>query len=217
MLYANEYLLDPCLTENALSEAFRLRYTAYSNAGAIDKNPHAEFRDRYDLLENVRTCLVYERHIPVASIRACIYDTAQDFLQLPSFEAYRPEIEKEIGLHKKIIEVNRFVIHPYKVDSKLLFKVPFRFIILNVLKTGVEYCIIAVRTRHTPLYKRFFRMQVISDPRKYPGLKVDMVLMAVECSAILPALMEMEEYFRITEEEIEAYPSFRKAGELQLY
>ncbi|MFA6057430.1 MAG: hypothetical protein WC756_04470 [Taibaiella sp.] len=188
-----------------MSDAFKLRYLAYKNAGAINENAAAEFKDKYDLQANAKTCLIYEENVPVASSRACVYSKEHDFLQIPAFEVYKEEIEKEIGLDKMIVESNRFVIHPDKVNSKYLFKVPFRFIILNVLKFSSDYIITAVRPKHVPLYRRFLGLEPISTPQKYPGINVEMIMMAGVCNDLLPIVMRKEEIFRFTEEEIDNY------------
>lgn len=201
----NPFALHPCETSQKMSDAVKLRYLAYKNVGAIDENAAAEFKDKYDLQLNTKTCIVYEGNTPVASSRACIYSEAHHFLPIPAFEVYRQEIEKEIGLDKMIIESNRFVIHPEKVDSKYLFKLPFRFIILNVIKFSSDYIITAVRAKHVPVYRRFLGLEPISASRQYPGINVEMILMAGVCSELLPIAMEKEETFRFTDEEIDSY------------
>ena len=199
------FTLHPCETSQKMSDAIKLRYLSYKNAGAIDENAEAEFKDKYDLQPNTKTCIVYEGNTPVASARACIYSTAQNYLPTPAFEVYRQEIEREIGLDKMIVEANRFVIHPKKVDSKYLFKLPFRFIILNLIKFSSDYIIIAVRPKHVPVYRRFLGLEPISTLRKYPGLNVEMILMAGVCSDLLPVAMRNEPIFRFTDEEIDNY------------
>lgn len=200
-----KYVLSACETDEQMSEALRLRYIAYRNAGAIDENKEQVFRDKYDLMPNTSSCLVYEGDTPVASARACIYSKEPGFLHLPALEAYRPEIEKELDLGKTIVESNRFVIHPDNMDSKYLFKIPFRFIILNVLKFKSDYVLTAVRPKHVPLYRRFLGLEPISDPRMYPGINVEMILMAGTCSNLLPWVMAKEELYRFTETEVDSY------------
>ncbi|HTN17066.1 MAG TPA: hypothetical protein VL092_05240 [Chitinophagaceae bacterium] len=200
-----KYTLQACETDQEIAQAIRLRYIAYRNAAAIPEHADAVFRDKYDLLPNASSCIVYEDTAPVASVRACIYSRELNFLQLPAFEAYRQEIEKELDLDKVIVESNRFVIHPDNVDSKYLFKVPFRFIILNVLKFKSDYILAAVRPKHVPLYRRFLGMEPISAPRKYPGINVDMIMMAGVCSELLPMVMQKEELYRFTDEEVDTY------------
>ncbi len=201
----NPFTLQYCETNQKMSDAVKLRYLAYRNAGAIQESAAAEFSDRYDLLPNSKTCIVYEGNTPVASCRACIYSKENNFLQIPAFEMYRQEIEKEIGLDKMILESNRFVIHPDKVDSKYLFKIPFRFIILNILKFSSDYIITAVRPKHVSVYRRFLGLEPISAPQKYPGIDVEMIMMAGECSVLLPIVMGREALFRFTGEEIDNY------------
>lgn len=210
-----KHLLQTSLIEEEMSLAVKLRYHAYRNVGAIDENSLAEFRDRYDLLPNSRTCLIYEEDaIPVASVRACIYDLKDNSFEIPALEVYKEDIEKEIGLDKKIIESNRFVIHPDKVDSKQLFKVPFRFILLNAIKFESEYIIAAVRAKHVPLYQRFLGLEPISSPKTYPGINVKMIMMAGQCDDLIPKLMAKEELFRITEDEVNHY--LAESNEYQL-
>lgn len=201
----NNYLLKPCDTKKETSDAFKLRYIAYRNVEAIDENEKNEFTDKYDLLKNSRTCLVYENDTAVASVRACVYSKEHDFLHLPAFEVYKEEIEKEMGLDKVIVESNRFVIDPKEVDSKYLFKVPFRFIILNILKFDADYIITAVRPKHVPLYRRFLCMEPISEPKKYPGINVEMIMMAGDCRAFGQTVMDKETIYQFTQEEVDDY------------
>jgi hypothetical protein len=201
----NNYQLNPCNTEKEISDAFKLRYIAYRNVEAIDENPKKEFTDKYDLLANSRTCLIYENDTAIASVRACIYSTKHNFLHLPAFEVYKEEIEKEVGLDKVIVESNRFVIDPKEVDSKYLFKVPFRFIILNILKFDADYIITAVRPKHVPLYRRFLCMEPISEPKKYPGINVEMIMMAGDCRAFGQTVMDKEEIYTFSKEEVDNY------------
>src|SRR6187402_1648039 len=138
MKQINDYLLSPCETSSDLSVAAKLRYKAYLNVGAIEENESKEFTDKYDAQSNTKTCLIYEGKEAVAALRACVYSPSYNFLPIPALEVYKEEIEKEIGLDKTIIESNRFVITPEKKDSKTLFKLPYRFVILNSLKFNAD-------------------------------------------------------------------------------
>jgi hypothetical protein len=209
----NKYLLNHSPTEKEISDAFKLRFTAYRNVNAIDENEEQTFKDNYDLQTNSKTAIIYQEGAIVASIRACVYSKEHNFMDIPAFEVYKEEIKKEIGLDKIIIESNRFVIDPAKVDSKDLFKYAFRFTTLNVMKLKSDYVIAAVRPKHVPLYRRVLGMEPISWPKKYPGINVEMIIMAGECSAILPIAQQREEILRVTKEEVDNYkftPGVRK-------
>lgn len=209
----NKYFLNPCETEKELSDVFKLRYVAYRNVDAIDDNENEKFKDKYDLLQNSKTCAIYEDGGLVASIRACVYSPEHNFMDIPAFEVYKEDIEREVGLDKLIIESNRFVIDPKKADSKDLFKAPFSFIMLNALKFKADYILTAVRAKHAPLYKRILGMEPISTAKQYPGINVEMIMLAGNCSTWVPIIMERDETFRFTDEEIENY-SFSPSIEL---
>lgn len=201
----NNFLLSPCETSFDLSAAAKLRYKAYRHANAIEENELEEFTDKYDLQSNTKTCLIYEENEPVAAIRACIYGKEHNYLPIPAFEVYKEEIAKEIGLDKTIVESNRYVITPEKKDSKTLFKIPYRFIILNSLKFDGDFVITAVREKHIPLYRRFLNMEPISGLKKYPGINVEMVLMALDCKKFGQKIIEKEEAYTISKEEVASY------------
>ncbi|MES2574083.1 MAG: hypothetical protein V4572_04020 [Bacteroidota bacterium] len=201
----NNFLLSPCETTTDLSIATKLRYKAYRHVNAIEENELKEFSDKYDLQNNTKTCLIYEGNEAVAAVRACIYSKEYDYLPIPAFEVYKEEIAKEIGLDKTIIESNRYVVIPEKKDSKSLFKHPYKFIILNSLKFDSDFVIAAVREKHIPLYRRFLDMEPISGLKKYPGINVEMILMAVDCRKFRQGIMEKEEAYAISKEEIEYY------------
>ena len=212
----NRYLLNPCETRKQTSDAYKLRYIAYRNVGAIEANDESEFTDKYDVLPNSKTCVIHnEEGNVIASIRACIYIKEHNFMHLPSFEVYKEEIEKEIGLDKVIVESNRFVIDPSEVDSKDLFKFAFKFITLNVLKFNSDYFLAAVRPKHIPLYQRYLGMKPISAPKKYSGVNIEMIIMAGECKSSLQMLTEREDFFRFTEEDVDNY-AFEAAAYMEL-
>ena len=199
------YEIRPCNDKDELQVAAKLRYEAYRNVDAINHNDSGLFIDSYDAMDNAKTCLVYEDEEPVASLRACVYSREHNLLHIPSFEVYKDDIEKSIGLDKVIVESNRFVISPSKMESKVLFKIPFRFIILNLHKFKGDFIITAVREKHIPLYRRFLFMEQISGLKRYPGINVDMVLMAGDCRKNLHRVIDKEESYSISQEEIDDY------------
>ena len=149
--------------------------------------------------------MVYEEDQLIGSIRACVYSPSLNFDFIPAFETYKEDIRQAIGLDKVIVESNRFVISSEKAESKNLFKIPFRFIVLNINKYDGDYIVTAVRERHVPLYRRFLTLEPISKPKRYPGLDVDMVLLAGDCKKGMRDLVQREEIYAIPQNEIESY------------
>ncbi|MBL7810259.1 MAG: hypothetical protein JNN28_20725 [Saprospiraceae bacterium] len=201
----NNFDLQVCQSTLDMQKVARLRYQCYRSVDAIGENEHQEFQDRYDAQTNTKSCMVYEDDQLVGSIRACVYAAELGHLNIPAFEVYKDDIQRVIGLDKVIVESNRFVITQEKADSKSLFKIPFRFIVLNINKFDADYVITAVREKHVPLYQRFLTMEPISQPKKYPGIDVDMVLMAGNCKKGMSALTAREPMYAIPSYEVESY------------
>jgi hypothetical protein len=201
----NDYALQICSTQEDLTKVAKLRYHCYKNVNAIQENEKQEFTDRYDFQNNAKSCMVYEEDQLIGSIRACVYSPSLNFDFIPAFETYKEDIRQAIGLDKVIVESNRFVISSEKAESKNLFKIPFRFIVLNINKYDGDYIVTAVRERHVPLYRRFLTLEPISKPKRYPGLDVDMVLLAGDCKKGMRDLVQREEIYAIPQNEIENY------------
>ncbi|HLP96349.1 MAG TPA: hypothetical protein VK168_20040 [Saprospiraceae bacterium] len=201
----NEYALQVCNSQDDLMEIARLRYHAYRSVDAIRENPDGLFTDNYDFQQNTKSCMVYEENQLVSSIRACVYSPTLNYNHIPAFEVYKDDIKEALGLDKVIVESNRFVISHDKAESKSLFKIPFRFIVLNLNKFDGDYVITAVREKHVPLYRRFLTMEPISQPKRYPGLDVDMVLLAGDVKNGIEALVRREEIYAIPQEEVASY------------
>lgn len=201
----NNFDLQICQSPLDLQKVAKLRYQCYRSVDAIREHAQEEFLDLYDGRANTKSCMVYEDNQLVGSIRACVYAPELGNLSIPAFEVYKEDIQQAIGLDKVIVESNRFVITQEKADSKVLFKVPFRFIVLNINKFDADYVITAVRPKHVPLYQRFLTMEPISQPKKYPGIEVDMVLMAGNCKKGMNALTAREPMYAIPAYEVENY------------
>lgn len=204
------YIFEYCECSNTLKRAARLRYKAYRSVQAIPENKDRIFVDAYDKNDNSKTCLIKENTRAVASIRASVYFPQIEFPKVPSFEVYKPYIEKELGLDKVIVESNRYTIHPDKRDARDLFFVPFRFIILNILKYDADYVITAVRPRHAAFYKRYLTMEVISEVKVYPNTNIEMVLTAGNCKKNLDKIIKKSSLFNIPEKEVEDYSICKK-------
>lgn len=202
----NEFTYQLCNNKADIDAVGKLRYQCYLSVDAIAENKEKIFLDKYDALPNCKSVMIYEQDRILSSVRACIYNPEMGYTQIPSLEAYKDEISYHLGLDKVIVDSNRFVIDSDKMDSKTFFKIPFRFMALNVLKYDCDYIITAVRKKHAPLYTRFLTFEVISEARKFPGIDVEMVLMAGDVRKNLGVVLDKEELFNISEEEVAQYP-----------
>ncbi len=149
--------------------------------------------------------MIKESGNSIAAVRASTYSPKFNNLPIPCFEAYKNDLEKHVDISTQtIVESNRFVVLPNANDSKYLFKLQFRFIILNILKYDADYVVTAVRPKHAPFYKRIL-MNPISEPKKYPGIDVEMVLLMGDCRKDLQKVIKQDSIFEIPASEIESY------------
>ncbi|MGA7935361.1 MAG: hypothetical protein WCA35_17560 [Kovacikia sp.] len=205
MKFGGTYTDTYCRSESELSVAGKIRYQAYQSVDAIESNERMEFLDKYDRQGNSATCLINKQGEPVAAIRASVYAAEYDFAPTPCLEVYKEDLERHMGdLNKTIVESNRFVVLPEITDSKKLFKLQFRFIILNALKHNADYIVTAVRPRHVPFYRRIM-MFPISDPKKYSGINVEMVLLAANSKDDLQKVIGQDPLYYVSQDEIERY------------
>lgn len=157
---------------------FSIRYESYSAEDYIEKNSARRFMDEYDSMPNCTSYLTYYEKRPMGSIRLCRYTPGEDW-KIPVMHIYKNEIEKEVGLDKSFLEVNRFVIHPdfqRKGGIQARFSV-YKNIITEADKAETHCVLAAVREEHVRFY-RMVNFTPISDLKAYRGLKFKTILMA---------------------------------------
>ncbi len=202
----NEFTYQLCKDKTDLETVGKLRYQCYLSVDAIKENPDKIFLDRYDGLPNSKSVMIFEHNKIVASLRASIYHPEMQYTQAPSLETFKEEVSYHLGLDKVIVDSNRLVINSDKTDSKTFFKLPFRFMVLNLQKYDSDYLITAVRKRHAPLYQRYLMMEPISNAKSFPGVNFETVLMAGDVKKNLDTVLKKEAIFNIPDEEIAQYP-----------
>lgn len=169
-----------CLDTRALQAAFRLRYSSYRDKGFIADNDQGLFFDVYDTLPSSVTFAVYDGVELVASIRACVYDRARGWDDVPCKTRFPEAFALWSAAPRTIVEWNRFVISPSHrgstaaVELALLASVPF----MAELFDSVAF-MAAVRERHMSFYRRF-GYECISASTQYFGVTFQATLMAME-------------------------------------
>lgn len=202
----NEFTYQLCNNDTDMETVGRLRYECYLNADAITENPEKIFIDKYDGLPNSKSVMIYEHNKIVASLRASIYHPELQYTRAPSLENFKEEVSYHLGLDKVIVDSNRLVINSEKSESKTFFKLPFRFMVLNLQKYNSDYLITAVRKNHAPLYQRYLLMEPISNLKNFPGVNFETILMAGDVKKNLSTILQKEELYNISDEEMAMYP-----------
>jgi len=164
-----------------LNDIYKLRYEAYLSEDAILPDEKAFFLDKYDSSSNSINHTAYMNNDLIGSIRGCYYDPSNPNKNIPAFEIFKSEIEREIGLDSKIFESCRFVVKP---SARRLFHINLALIKTNCIFSYAFNCkhtLTAVRENHVGFYEKMgFKRS--SKSKTYPGLKVQMVLLIAKNS-----------------------------------
>ena len=175
------YTVEVCRSRRSLEAAFRLRYRAYLNVGAIPENEEGMLYDEYDFLPNARTHLVRFEGKPVATVRACIFSDVYD-RQVTEAVTYFPDtVEEKLGPEPCLLESNRYAVDPDFQGRRSLFAqmLLFRTHGLNAVVHDCDYIITSVRANHVPFYRRFLEMEPIADQAIYiPWADAEVFLLA---------------------------------------
>lgn len=176
--YTARLAVDPSVQE----DAYRLRYRSYVAGGYIPENPDGRFRDEYDDLENSDTIVIYDGETPVASIRLCRLQAGTNYTS-PAMETFPDEVNALLHANPndafagRGIEVTRLVRSPEAENNQGLVFLLYRIAGYIALCDHTQVYFACVRTNHKAFYRRL-GYTAASEPRPYPGLNCDMLLMA---------------------------------------
>ncbi len=162
-----------------LDKVYSLRYKSYYSKNFIESNTANLFMDQYDTLGNSRSFLTYLDGQTVGSVR-CVHYQPNSQNHIPVMEIFAEEIEKAIGWDKKILEVNRFVVHPDyhgRQGAKLKFNI-FKNVALEILETQPDCMVVGVREEHVKFYRCLAFEQVSKVAKQYPNTHFKTQLLA---------------------------------------
>lgn len=168
-------------TPNATSKAiFELRYTAYLDKASIKENANHMFSDPYDEAPNCHSFIEYVEGMPAGSIRACVYDPSSPHLTIPAQELFPDEVEACIGRDTRIVESNKFVVHPMFQNRAMRLKFTlFKNVFDKAIEIGADYLITSPRATQVDFY-RGMQFEAISGVKRSLALDFDVVLMACD-------------------------------------
>ncbi|WP_417460537.1 N-acyl amino acid synthase FeeM domain-containing protein [Kordiimonas sp.] len=159
-------------------QIYELRYTAYLEKASIKENSQHAFMDPYDTAPNCHSFIEYIEGFPAGSIRACIYQPERPDLGIPAQELFPDEMEAHIGFESRVVESNKFVVHPtYQHKAlRLKFKL-FKNVFDKALEVGADYIVTSPRATQVDFYKSM-QFEPISGVKRSLALDFDVVLMA---------------------------------------
>lgn len=171
------------VTDDERDAIYRLRYDAYLREGAIAANRQRLFRDRFDDLPNVWIFGLYLGNRLASSLR--IHIASNLHRQSPAMEIFPDILTPRLNAGQTVSDPTRFV-----ADADLAREYPFlpyatvRLAGLACDYFGIDLGLATVRAEHQPFYKRLFALDVLSEPRAYPGLKKPIIMMGADCRKV---------------------------------
>lgn len=171
------------VTDEDRDAVYRLRYDAYLREGAIGVNRQKRFRDRFDELPNVWIFGLYLNNRLASSLR--IHIASSEHRESPAMDIFPDILTPHLNAGQTISDPTRFV-----ADADLARAFPFlpyatvRLAGLACDYFGIDLGLATVRAEHQPFYKRLFALDVLSEPRAYPGLKKPIIMMGADCRKV---------------------------------
>jgi len=162
-----------------LDRVYSLRYMSYRSKQFIDENSSRLFMDKYDDLGNSKSFLTFNGDTLIGSLRCSYYDP-DDPKPIPIMEIFRDEIDQYVGLDKRILEVNRLVVHPdfhAKNSIRIRFNI-FTNVVEEVKRRDAQCVLIGVRPEHVKFYQSIFSNLVTPEEKTYPLTNFKAVLLA---------------------------------------
>jgi hypothetical protein len=178
------------LTNKQKKLVYEIRYKSYISNSSINPQSNPVFLDEYDKKDNCPSFLLHYSNLAIASIRPCIYLPEIGWTRIPGLDVFKNEIDQHIGLDKRIVESNKFVILPeYQQESRQAKFYLFKNIFNSADLIDADYIVTAVRAEHTRFYKLLF-FNPISEEKKYPHLNFKTVLLACPFRAVMSSFYQ---------------------------
>jgi len=201
MLSRVEYRLATTIEQR--DAIFRMRYNCYLGEGAIDPNETLRYTDQYDKAPNALLLGVFFDGILSGSLRLHVVTPACSVL--PDKGAFPDLIEPMIAAGLKMVDSSRFV-----VDEEASKAHPgLAYLTVRVGWMGAEHfsvdrILTAVRSEHTPFYRRIFGFEVKTEARDYPSLKKPVCLLSLDYRAKREIVQRRYPFFISTQAERQA-------------
>ena len=157
------------------TEAFRLTYQRYLEAGIINSQSNGLWLTPFHALEDTRVAIAYFDGVPVCTA-TIIFDSE---FGLPSDDIYQPELNKLRQQGRQLAELSSLAALPSMPSQNTLFSL-FRFLFRYVVARGSSDLIISAHPKHADFYSRILLFEQYGPLRNYPKF--------IEAKAVLKRL-----------------------------
>ena len=186
-------------SRSELDAVYSLRYAAYRRCGAIAESVSNRFSDEFDSEPSSCIYAVFDGASVIGAVRTLTKPAGSKGV-LTAARVFARELETELQWGSRVIEANRLVTACDDGTAKgsYIIKLLLRATMMSAFINGVRHYVAAARAEHVPFYRSRLLMRPISPPARYPGLSVDMVLLAGDFAANYPVIASRHPIFRFT-------------------
>ena len=167
-------------TKEEREAIFALRYRAYSRVGHIPESDEKRVTDKYDDAPNSWIFGVYVGERLLGSIR--LHLLTKMFRASIAAELYSDILNPRLDGGEVFIDAARLVGDP-DIDMPELPYATLRLAFVACEAFGADTGLASVTVGHAKFYERFFLHKALTQPRSFPGLTVEGVLMAADFKA----------------------------------
>jgi N-acyl-L-homoserine lactone synthetase len=180
-----------------LEAIYRLRYQCYRAEEFIPARADGRFSDKYDDDPNAFVFGVEHESALVASIRLHIISAEMPFGA--ALDVYPDIIGPAIDRGETFVDPSRFVVD--RSMRRAMGQMPFATVRLAAMAAEhfeTDHVLATVRLEHIPFYRRFCDMELVTEPRSYPGLIRPLALMAGRSCEIRESVYPRQSHFAST-------------------
>jgi N-acyl amino acid synthase FeeM len=178
-------------------QIYRLRYRAYIQEGAVEPRADQRLTDRFDDLPNTWIFGIYSEGVLASSIRVSV--ATPEHPTSPSVDAFPDVLQPSLAKGKVIVDPTRFVADPLRARSAR--ELPYLTVRLGYVACAhfnADLGLATVRADHAAFYRRVFLQEMITPPRRPPGMTKSFCVMAADYRAVRERIYRRYPYFHST-------------------
>lgn len=167
-----------CNNQELKNQAYKVRHDAYVSVEFIQPQSSGLFVDEFDPLDNNFTFLLKRDSVPVATVRASVYQKERQWVGMPCLsEGFGKEINELCNEFDCIIEMNRLAVLPGIKDLQAMAPLAL-FTNVEIFRSHFKNAalVCASGKSHVRFYQRLgFKQHCEMLPR--PNAEIDLTLM----------------------------------------
>jgi N-acyl-L-homoserine lactone synthetase len=186
-------------------DLYRLRYTAFREAGWIAESDERIFVDQYDALPSTFAVGAYHEGACIGSLRLALGGAGHPPGTMPCQEQFPDEV-RELGA-KRLVEFSRMATDPSLTNRSFrttLYASLVRAGLIVTAAAEIDVTLIAVHRRVSPFYQAMCGFQVVAKSDTYAGISEPTNFLSLRFQDMEKRRRRSNAFFAFSEQEIES-------------